>query len=167
MEIDSLTQLSMSLSKPGVKGIDELRLTCTAIATLIPNADRVSLWEFIEGKTAIHCIALLTSEGFGVPDELVLRDSEFPEYFEAILAEDTVCASAARSDLRTQCFNQGYFEPNDIHSLLDYIFSREFVQYGIICCESVARQVKWSEADIEHLKRAATVVSVYSYVESL
>ncbi|MDM7861380.1 GAF domain-containing protein [Alteromonas sp. ASW11-36] len=167
MDIDSLTQLGMSLSKPDVQGAEKLRLTCSAIADSIPHADRVSLWEFFDSKTAIRCIALLTKEGFSVPNELILRESDFPEYFAAILKEDTVCASNARSDPRTQCFNQGYFEPNDIHSLLDYIFSREFVQYGIICCESVNRQVEWSDNDIENLKRAATVVSVYSYVEML
>lgn len=167
MDIDSLTQLSMSLSKPSVKEDEKLLLTCSAIASTIPHADRVSLWEFIESKTAIRCIALLTDEGFSMPENMVLTQTDYPQYFDAIIKDDTVCAPTARSDVRTQCFNQGYFEPNQIYSLLDYIFSREFVTYGIICCESVGREVEWTEQDIEHLKRAATVVSVYSYVDSL
>lgn len=167
MDIDSLTQLSMSLSKPGVKEQDKLQLTCSAIAATIPHADRISLWEFIEGKSAIRCIALLTEESFEIPADMILREADYPEYFAAIIEDDTVCASSARKDPRTQCFNQGYFEPNQIYSLLDYIFSREFVTYGIICCESIGREVEWTDDDIGHLKRAATVVSIYSYVESL
>lgn len=70
-------------------------------------------------------------------------------------------APQARTHDITKCFNETYFEPLNIHSLLDFILHWEFIPQGIICCESVGKEVQWAERDIESLKRIARVSSMY------
>ncbi|WP_100642372.1 GAF domain-containing protein [Alteromonas facilis] len=166
MDIDPLTQLSMSLSKPKSR-TEQLRLTCCAISDIVPNANRISLWQFNQDKSAISCLALLDDKDFSEPKGLVLTREDFPPYFAAILKRESISASDARNHPDTACFNESYFFEKDIYSLLDYIFSHEFVPFGIICCESVGRQVEWTDEDLENVKRAARIVSIFSTMEAI
>ncbi|WP_124916978.1 hypothetical protein [Alteromonas flava] len=165
MDINPLTQLSMQLYK-SKSAKDQLRLICTTVSDVIPKANRVSLWKFNADKTEITCLALLKEQAFSTPSEVTLSAKDYPEYFAAIVSESTVVASDARNQAETECFNESYFIPQNIYSLLDYVFSEQFVPFGIICCESVGKKVTWSLKDIAELKRAARIVSVFAQMNS-
>ncbi|MFC3094027.1 hypothetical protein DRW07_11140 [Alteromonas sediminis] len=167
MTIDTLTQLSITLSNTRLAPSDQLKQICLSVEGMITGADRVSLWKFTHDKSAIECIALFDQGTFSLPENLVLTRDAFPEYFAAILQSDFVRASDARHHPDTRCFNTGYFDKLDIYSLLDYVFHHEFAPFGIICCESVGRQVEWMDNDLDCLKRTARIVSVFSYMDKL
>lgn len=166
MDIDALTRLSIALSKSETLE-QQLKLICRAISDIIPHANRISLWKFSSDQSAIECVALLDHVEFSIPSNLMLSREAHPSYFDAILAKDHISASDARNHPDTSCFNKDYFKEKDIYSLLDYIFNHEFSPFGIICCESIGHPVEWREEDLHNLKRAARIVSVFSYMEAL
>lgn len=161
MDIDALTRLSIALSKSDALE-QQLTLICRAISEVLPHANRISLWKFCSDKSAIECVALLDHEEFSIPSNLILSRSTHPSYFDAILAKEHICASDARNHPDTSCFNKDYFKEKDIYSLLDYVFNHEFAPFGIICCESAGHAVEWLEDDLNNLRRAARIVSVFS-----
>lgn len=138
-----------------------LREICVAAAQLVPNANLISLWNFNDDQSAIHNLVTLdvATETFSQQTDL-LREN-FPVYFSAIVENELISASHARKHSMTRCFNEKYFEPNDIHSLLDFILHKNFQPIGMICCESKGKQVEWTRQDEDNLRMLAVLVSFY------
>ena len=91
-----------------------------------------------------------------------LHKSDFPAYFESIVENEIINASDARNHSATRCFNEAYFEPNNIYSLLDFILHKDFKPVGIICCERTGSRVEWSNQDVDQLRQIATFISFFS-----
>jgi len=83
------------------------------------GVDRVSVWLFVEKRTAIRCFELYErarnehSEGF------MLHRDAYPAYFAALEERRAIAAVDARTDPATSDFRASYLEPLDIHSMLD------------------------------------------------
>ncbi|MEW9798541.1 GAF domain-containing protein [Alteromonas sp. CYL-A6] len=162
MDIDPLTQLSMALSKPSLSESGRLKMICLAVTNVIPKANRVSLWQFDESKTKITCIAMMQDQTFTTPEGFSLHREDYRDYFDAILRNESISASDARTHPATRCFNTSYFEPENIYSLLDYIFSHDFLPFGIICCERTGTPARWDDTDVANLRRVARITSMFS-----
>ena len=158
--MDTVTKLSMTLSKPRQSTDSKLQEICLCIQRLIPQADRISLWSLNEGKDNIMC-HLMIDKASQTTSNLILEKNDFPEYFDAIFKHQVVNAPQAREHEATACFNDGYFIPNNIFSLLDYIIHHDFEPVGIICCESTNQAVQWQEEQIKSLKRIANISSLF------
>ena len=141
--------------------MDKHREICRCVDYVIPKANRITLWKFNPEKTAISCLVLFENQQFSTPDNLELKQQDFPVYFDAVLKNDVVVASNARQDSNTRCFTEGYFKPNNIHSLLDYVFHDDLSPLGVICCEATGSAVTWSHQDIAALKRVAQTTSMF------
>lgn len=161
VDLDPLTHLSIKLSRNNLLDDEKNRLICRSIRHNIASASRVSLWRFESDRTAIRCLILDTQEHSDTSSSLVLKQQDYPEYFNAILSGDTLSASDARHHPSTRCFNEDYFNTFDIYSLLDFIFHRNFTPIGIICCESTGKQVTWSDEDKNVIRRTASIVSMF------
>jgi two-component system, sensor histidine kinase len=158
--MDAISKLKIQLSKPRISLTEKLRVICSAINSLIPSADRVSLWVFDKELTEIKSLILLTDREYHFAP-IVLNKSDFPQYFEHILKHETLMASDAREHPSTACFNDLYFEPNDIHSLLDFVIQKDFEPIGIICCEAVGDIAFWQQEDVEVMKRIAQISDLF------
>lgn len=158
---DPFTELTLALSKTTLAKMNKHREICRCVVSVIPKANRITLWKFNPEKTAIICLVLFENQAFHVPDNLILRQEDFPVYFDAVLKNDVVVASDARSNPDTSCFTEGYFKPNNIHSLLDYVFHDDLSPLGVICCEATDSAVTWSQQDIAALKRVAQTTSIF------
>ena len=155
-----ITSLTVAISHPDRSEADKLREICLTIRDVVPNANRISLWLFNEQFDAISCLICLDEKGQYSRDQ-VLNKQDFGEYFEFIMTNQVLNASQARSHPATSCFNRGYFDLFNIHSLLDYIFHNKFKPAGVICCERVGNAVDWTDKDIEFLKRLSNVTSMF------
>lgn len=161
LDIDPLTDLTIKLSRQSLSDKDKHLAICQTIAASVNTANRVSLWCFNAERTEISCLILLDH---GTPlefDEIILREADYPEYFSAVVNNEIVVASDARSHDATRCFNKDYFPANDIYSLLDFVFHQQFQPIGVICCEAVGTPIEWSEKDIALIKRTARITSMF------
>ncbi|MDO6566361.1 hypothetical protein Q4561_04775 [Alteromonas sp. 1_MG-2023] len=161
MDIDRYTTLVIALSKPSIDEQDKLSAITSCLRLGIPSANRISLWRFEENKTRIRCLSLNQDGQNLAIDDLSLLKDDIPDYFEDILKQNLLVASDARNHPATQCFNESYFKPNDIYSLLDFTFHHHFNPIGIICCEKTHSPSSWTQDDIDSLKRVAKITSMF------
>jgi len=159
--MDPFIKLTSKLTNPKVKVEDKLKEVCITTAALIKGADRVSLWRFSEDFESIESLICYDNTNRSYTSGEILSKSDFADYFNDILNKEIINASHAREHELTKCFNEVYFSPLNIHSLLDFILHRDFNPSGIICCESVGRVTQWSDGNIESLKRIARASSMY------
>ena len=68
-----------------------------------------------------------------------------------------IVAPQARQHPATSCFNELYFEPNGIYSLLDVGIQVGGVPYGLFCCEQVTFENNWTPAHVDFLKSVGTL----------
>ncbi len=161
VDIDPLTDLTIRLSRQAISDEKKYREICKCVRRAIGAANRVSLWRFNEGRNEIHSLCLMEEDNFSTDFELVLSQPDCIEYFNAILRKEVVIAPIAREHPITSDFTEHYFKPNNIYSLLDYVFHKDFTPIGIICCEATGEPVAWSDRDVSLLKRVANITSMF------
>lgn len=158
--MDPISKLTIHISKPKISVEDKLQRICMTVSKLIPKANRVSLWQFSDDLSEIKSLSLLNEKRQFVEGGILTRQV-FPSYFDYILTHEVLQADNARAHPSTSCFNELYFEPNNIYSLLDFIFYNDLEPVGIICCEVVGGCIEWQEADIATLKRIANISTTF------
>lgn len=159
--VDPFTSLTLALSRNTLSNTDKHIAICRSVKAIVSNVNRVSLWKFNPQRTGLNCLILQDNNEIIIPDGVNLSSDDFPDYFDAILQNQWVIASDARTHPDTQCFNELYFKPNNIHSLLDFVFQDYFKAVGVICCEATGEAVQWSNQDIAGLKRIAGITSMF------
>lgn len=136
---------------------DFWNVVCQEITDNI-GSSRASLWTFDAKRESIYCEALYDARDGRFSYGTVLRAKDFPSYFAAILQEAQVVAPDARKHPSTSCFNQLYFEPNDIHSLLDFILIDGVTPIGVLCCEHCGDVKQWTDGDVRYLQAIASIL---------
>lgn len=147
------------ISDPSFPKAKKLELIGATLKDLIPNADRVSIWLFKNNLTSLKCIANFDEHNH-LTNNMELEEEDYPAYFKAIIQSGILNAADARSNEYTECFNQSYFLPLNIYSLLDYTFTLEGRPVGVICCESLHHKVEWSDDEICSLIAIADAASL-------
>ena len=159
--MDILSKLAIAISNPNKSDDYKLEQICINTMKLITHCNRVSLWVFSNNLNEICCLKSIENEGKGFSAGQTLSKIDFPDYFNTILVDEVLIASDARSHRAKKCFNELYFEPNNIFSLFDYVYHKDFEPQGIICCECVDQQVEWNEAEVKILRRIANMMSMF------
>lgn len=125
------------------------------------NADLVSVWFFDEKNTQIECQCVYLRDSNEFARGLILRASDYPKYFKSIVEENIISAPDARNHPITSEFTDGYFKPNGIVSLLDFILHKDGKAVGVICCENRGEIRHWSKGDKNYLRALATLTSFH------
>ena len=159
--MDPITNLTIAISKPGLSLDEKLKKICSGALQAINKANRVSLWKFNDDKSEIICLICFESLTGEFTSGATLNQKDFPDYFQNILNGQVLMASDARAHPATACFNKAYFEPNQIFSLLDFVYQKDFESTGVICCESAGKQVAWDEHDVKCLRRISHMTSLF------
>lgn len=162
--MDPFIKLTTKLTNPNVSIENKLREICLTTSSLIKGADRISLWCFDENFESMESLICYDAVNHKFTSEQMLNKSDYNDYFSGILKNEVINAPQARSYELTQCFNESYFIPLDIHSLLGYILHQDFNPHGVMCCESVGKVTLWSDDNVETLKRIARVSSMYFFI---
>lgn len=159
--MESVTDLVIAISNPAKSLQYKRQHICTKTMEAISLTNRVSLWAFDESLTQIECLMCLVQKNNVFSSGQILSKSIYPDYFDAILAQQVLVASDARNHPSTCCFNETYFIPNDIQSLLDYVLIKDNRPMGVICCEAIGRKHQWLESDVVTLRRIANITAIF------
>lgn len=156
-------ELIMSLTKN--KDIQEgywenaLEAICSSVSDQIKSS-RVSIWLYDEREMKIKCAKLYMSQSKSYSEGVELFQKDFPAYFAAMLSEEVIVASEARTHEATSGFTEVYFKPLNIYSLLDVPFFNKGKIAGVICCENEFEVKHWKEEDVEFCKSCCDLVTI-------
>lgn len=131
------------------------------VAAQETGSSRASVW-FYDGDLKDHvvCESLYDVGDNQWSSGTTLSEDDFPSYFDAMRDQHMIVAADARAHPATSCFNEGYFEPLNIYSLLDVGIAVNDVQLGLVCCEQTAHVKEWSQADVQYLQQVAAMVGL-------
>lgn len=158
--MDDLTNLSIQLSNPRLSIQQKLASVCNSVKKSIPSCNRVGIWLFSTDYSEMVLLKGIDENSQVKIGEELFAES-FASYFDHVLNQQFLVSSDARNCEVASCFNVGYFDVHNIHSLLDYTFSYDFKPLGIICCERTCNKVEWREEDLASLKRIANLTSTF------
>lgn len=159
--MDIITQLKFKLMNPELSVDYKLQQVCLTTISLVPKADKVSLWRFDKDKTYIDSIIVLDNTRGSFSTNQRIYKADVPAYFTAITNKKIVNASDAITHPDTSAFKDIYLCPQNIFSMLDYVLYRDYSPSGIICCESIGRYSDWSKEDELRLKQIAMAASLF------
>lgn len=127
-----------------------LRDVWVALADIAAEAlcvERVGCWTLIDEGRALRCRYLLQHSDHQLFQGVVLRQQDFPSYFEAMSQHRAIVADDAMHSALTWQMRDAYLGPLGIASMLDAPIYIEGRLVGIVCHEHVGEPRKWSEAE--------------------
>lgn len=156
-EKQKIISLAGGLMSGATKPEDFYRSLTETIAGSI-GCSRASLWRYTSAlQDRVICLDLYDTSDQQHAANFELSETDFAPYFQAMRSDSLIVASNARNHPATSCFNELYFEPNGIYSLLDVGISSGGVPFGLFCCEQVTFVKEWSNDDIEFLRSVGTL----------
>ncbi len=140
---DALTELTARYTTPGEHFADRLH-SILEIAAAALQVERLSMWEFDDQHTLIHCVGIYLRTDGHYESGSVLYRRDFPGYFDAIERERVVAAGDALTDPRTSEFRDPYLVPNHIGAMLDVPLQGDNRRHGVLCAEHVGLSRTWT-----------------------
>ncbi|MEH0165204.1 GAF domain-containing protein [Roseateles microcysteis] len=121
---------------------------------------RASLWRYPdpELRMSIECLSLYDRTDAKWTNGAVLTEEDFGPYFEAMRRDNLIVAGDARANPITSCFNEIYFEPLGIYSLLDVGINIGGTPFGLFCCENTTDILDWTPEHVEYLRQVGTLL---------
>lgn len=107
------------------------------------DIERASTWFYNQEKTQIECVDLYVRSEKLHSSGVILKSSDFPNYFKSIETEKTIAAHDAHTDPRTSEFSEIYLKPLGINSMLDVPIWANGKMVGVICHEHVGEKRTW------------------------
>lgn len=146
--------------KDGVISEPQFYAQLTEVITSELGCSRASLWLY-KDMLLNEIIAL---DLYDVPsgkhfNDIHLHEDDFAPYFEAMRNDGGIDAADAMNHPATRCFNEAYFEPNDIVSLLDVGIRYNGQLVGVFCCENVSEIMHWNETQKAYLDQAGKLIT--------
>lgn len=132
----------------------------TEILTEEIGCSRASLWLYSDLLlNEIEAIDLYDRDKNIHSAGVRLYEESFQPYFAAMRSAGCIDAPDAREHPATRCFNERYFLPNDIYSLLDIgiVFNGQLV--GVFCCEQVGEVMIWHAEQKAYLEQAGKLIA--------
>jgi len=122
------------------------------------GCQRVSMWKFEgdPGHLSLLCFAAKTANGELDFSEKRLVQSEYRDYFNALIERGTYVASDALAAPALQPMRASYLVPNNVLSLLDAAFMLNGRAYGMVCCEETQTRRDWRVGDVSALRAIVT-----------
>jgi GAF domain-containing protein len=124
------------------------------------GATRASLWAYPDPllRDRIECLSLYDRTDAAWSQGAVLKEDDFGPYFEAMRQDGLIVAGDARHHPVTECFNEIYFDPLGIVSLLDVGINVSGEPFGLFCCENTTEILDWTPAHVEYLRQVGTLL---------
>lgn len=132
----------------------------TELITAELGCSRASLWLYKDALlNEIIAIDLFDAPSGKHFSDIRLHEDDFSPYFDAMRNDGGIDAAVAMEHPATRCFNEAYFEPNDILSLLDVGIRFNGQLVGVFCCENVADIMRWNEQQKAYLEQACKLIT--------
>ena len=155
----ALTELTAAHADPDGAFEDRLRAIVEMAADTL-QAERVSMWRFDPGRTAIDCVGLFRRTGRQHESGARLARAAAPAYFEAIERERVIAAHDALTDGRTSEFGASYLRPHGIGAMLDVPLRSGEGVAGVLCVEHVGRARTWTADEQNFAVSTANLIAV-------
>ena len=131
----------------------------TEVVARTLEVERVSIWRYDQGHTAIVCTELFESAANRHSSGMTLSESDYPAYFQALAQSDIIAAGDAFRDPRTAEFGDSYLRPLGISSMLDTPVRSQGAMVGIVCCEHIGAIREWTPDEQTFVVAVASLVS--------
>jgi PAS domain S-box-containing protein len=128
----------------GTGALDEVLQPILRAAAACLEVERVGAWFFSEESEVLTCQLLYERSPDSFSAGAVLKRSDYPTYFSALLTERTIPAGDARNDPLTVEFRESYLPAHDIHALLDAPIRLRGSLIGVVCHEHCGQPRVWS-----------------------
>jgi GAF domain-containing protein len=109
---------------------------------------RASVWLLDVDRDELTCADLYDASQNTHTSGVVLRSSEYPDYFAALADEETIAADDASSDPRMHEL-AGYLVPLGIGALLDAPIRTGLRLVGVLCHEHVGGKRDWTPTEVK------------------
>ena len=115
---------------------------------------RVSLWRFDSGADGLSllCFASKVAGGALVTAESGLLESEYRDYFDALVHTGMYVSVDTMADPNLQPMRANYLLANQVRSMLDAAFMVNGRAYGMVCCEQTDAIRQWRPDEIAALR---------------
>lgn len=137
---------------------DMYRTMCRDIVENV-GSTRASIWTLSPLQDRIVCLSLLDARTGAYSSGSVLSEEDFPEYFHALRKDGVLVAPDACEHPATRCFDEVYFVPNEIRSLLDIVVRDGATPVAVQCCEHCGAIKQWTDSDREYLEGMSSMLS--------
>ena len=121
---------------------------------------RASVWLLNEEQTELTCVDLFEAAEQRHSTGTVLRASDFPEYFKALLSEETIAADDAHTHPSTAEFSTVYLGPLGIGAMLDAPIRTGLRLVGVLCHEHIGPARAWGLGETKDAAFLASLASL-------
>ncbi|MGB9980012.1 histidine kinase dimerization/phosphoacceptor domain -containing protein [Methanobacterium sp.] len=136
----------LELSQKDLSNMPEALQTITEASLKTLDIDQVSVWLFNSDKTKITCKDCYNGKSH--KQGYIIESANYPRYFEAIKKFHNITAANAQGYYYTSEFNESYFKPKGIFSVMDVPVWSDGDLVGILCHETFkTRHWKFEEQD--------------------
>ena len=152
-------EILLDLSRKDLSNLEEAMKMFTEISSKTLNSDRVSIWLFNHDRSKIICKDLYNLKKNFHEQGSIVEAAQYPRYFSAIKTSNNLAITNAREHSDTSEFNESYFKPEGIFSVLDVPIGLEGELKGILCHESLKIR-EWTFEDQDFASSMAYLVSL-------
>lgn len=147
---------------------NEVRSSVMDVILARMGCQRVSMWKFEGGAGRLNllCFASKTAGGEIDTRERRLAQSEYRDYFNALIERGTYVASDAMNDPALAAMREPYLVPNNVRSLLDAAFMLNGRAYGMVCCEQTDAPRDWRAGEVMALRAIVTRLALLMSAQS-
>ncbi len=150
-------EILLGLFQKDLSGMPETLQKITEASLKTLDIDQVSIWLFNPDKSKITCMDCY--DGNIHEKGLVIETAKYPRYFEAIKKFHNITASNARSYYYTSEFNESYFKPKGVTSIMDVPVWLEGDLVGILCHETLKKR-HWTFEEQDFASSLANLISL-------
>lgn len=147
----SKTLFDRAVTQVGVVPLDELLPALLAEIAALLSVERTGYYRMDDGGGAIRLEIqfLLSTQSCDTPP-VKLRAADYPGYFAALRdPANLIVSHDVMADARLVEFQEYYFKPLGITSMLDVPIHRSGKLFGVVCLEHVGPRRQWAEEDVE------------------
>ncbi len=127
-------------------------------AAKVSQCDRVSYWKYNENRIVCKNLYQLNTNDYG--NKIILKKDNYPIYFKSIKNKTLIKAPDVYNKAEISEFIEGYFNENNIKSLLDIPVFLNGELIGIICFETSSIKRNWDNEDINFAKTISDIISL-------
>ena len=153
----------LNLARLRVHGGASLRRVfeeATRLASRTLDAERVSIWLFVDDRAAIRCFELYERVTGEHSEGASIRRADFPRYFAALEERRVIAADDAQEHPATNEMTASYLVPLGIGSMLDAPIYREGAVIGVVCHERLGEPRPWTQEDIDFAGSVADTIAL-------
>ncbi|MDD4604227.1 MAG: ATP-binding protein [Bacteroidales bacterium] len=136
----------------------------TKKASMLLNVERVSIWLYNQDNSLIQCKNLYILNTNTHTDGEIFTVNEFQQYFQTL--EESRCLSIpdAQNHPLASTFNEKYFIPHQIYSLLDIPILSEGRLTGVFSFESTQKIRNWTVQEQDFGSSIAEIIATHLQV---